>query len=201
MVFADTDKEINPNCIKNIKAINIKPEAPEITIIFPPVIDWYLLYQRSQQIATAFSKIDNVRCIFITGEAYKKLNKLILKVNDDLFVIRVNTDYSQLVKCKKVLWFSYPKHYKYYKNGFDFIVFDGIDMLVDEFYFWTVDLKNAVNCVKIIFCTSELLFKFYKKYNKSVFMCPNGADYEHFKIAQKNYLSQMTFHLLIQMKK
>lgn len=176
----DVDKS---NAKINISVI--KSEKPEITIVFPPVLDWYLLYQRPQQLATAFSKIDNVRCIYISNEMYKKLNEPILKVNDDLFVVRVNTDYSQLVKGKKVLWFSYPKHYKYSRTGFDFVVFDGVDMPVDEFSLWAVDLQKAIDCTNIIACTAELLYKLYKKYNKPVFMCANAADYEHFKIAQK----------------
>ncbi|KGG80056.1 hypothetical protein Y919_08405 [Caloranaerobacter azorensis H53214] len=163
----------------------IKHQMPEITIVFPPLLDWYLLYQRPQQLATAFSKIYNVRCIYISNEVYKKLNRPILKVNDNLFVVRINTDYSQLVKGKKILWFSYPKHYKYITEGFDFVVFDGIDVPADEFLFWTVDLKRAIDCANIIACTSELLYKLYRKYNKPIFMCTNAADYEHFKIAQE----------------
>lgn len=169
---------------KTNNILTIENDAPEITLVYPPVVDWYLLYQRPQQLFNSFSKIKNVRCIFISNEAFKKLSQPITRIRNNLYVVKANTDYNHLVKGKKILWLSYPPYYYYSEDNFDFVVFDAIDIPKKEFVFWAKDLDKAISCANIISCTSEELYNYYKKFSKPIFMCPNGTDYEHFKIAQ-----------------
>jgi len=156
-----------------------------ITIIYPPIVDWYMLYQRPQQLCTAFSKIEKVRSIFISNETFKKLPEPITNIKEDLYVISSGIDYEHIIKGKKVLWFSYPHHYTYSKkHDFDLIVFDSIDNPVDEFIFWNKDITNAINCADIISCTADILYEHHKSAGKPIFLCPNGTDYKQFEKAQ-----------------
>lgn len=183
-VFWDKTKDKKKK--KNISDLIIKDEIDDlyITFIFPTVVDWYMLYQRPHQLCTAFSKMDNVRAIFISSEDFKNLPNSITQINEDLFVISKDVDFSPLVKGKTVLWFSFPPQYVYCnKYDFDLTVFDAIDNPVEEFLFWNKDIKNAVECADIISCTADILYEKHQESNKPTFLWPNGADYNHFKNA------------------
>ncbi len=166
----------------------------ELTIIYPPIANWHLLFQRPQQLLTAFSKICGVRSIFITLELYKKLDRPIIELNENLYLVRDGVDYDYLIKGKKILWFSYPPliHYAEGRN-FDFIVFDAIDNPVEEFSHWKNEMEAAVNRSNIISCSAELLYEIHKGCGKPVFLCPNGADYEHFSQAQRKTARPIDF--------
>jgi len=153
----------------------------DVTIIYPPTVDWYMMYQRPQQLLTALSKIQGYRSIFITNEAFKKLENPITELNSDLFVVSAEADYSHLIKGKKVLWFNYPPNYKYVsKLNTDLAIFDAIDNPIEEFGFWQREMEDAIRASDIISCTAELLYKQHVNRGKPVFMCPNGADFQHF---------------------
>jgi len=159
--------------------------SEQITIIYPPIANWHLLYQRPQQLLTAFSRIEGVRSIFVTLERFKKLDKPIMEINDDMFVVREGVNYDHLIRGKKVLWFSYPPLISYAdKFKFDLIVFDAIDNPVDEFSHWKQDMDKAVKRADIISCTARVMYEYHKNCGKPVFMCPNGADYHHFQKAR-----------------
>lgn len=156
----------------------------DITIIYPPTVDWFLLYQRPHQLLTYFSK-HGIRSIFISSEAYKRMDKPIIRVNNDLFIVSSKVDYKFLTKGKKILWFSYPPHYTYAKNKFfDYVVFDALDNPADEFANWKHGLEKAEEIADLISCTAQVMYDYHSKAGKPVFICQNGADYEHFKKAQ-----------------
>lgn len=154
----------------------------QITIVYPATVDWYLLYQRPQQLLTRLAKYDNVRCIFITSEAYKKLPRPIIKIHEDMYVVSSSMNYSHLIKGKKVLLYSYPFHYNSARH-FDFSIFDALDNPVDEFASWRPSVDNAVKAADIISCTAKVMYDEHKLSGKPTFMLPNGADFDHFKKA------------------
>jgi glycosyltransferase involved in cell wall biosynthesis len=159
----------------------------QITVIYPPTVDYYMLFQRPQQLLKALSKIQNVRSIFITSEVFKKLPKPIVEINKDMYVVSGNSDYASLVKGKVVFWVSYPDHIDYPLTvQKDVVVFDAIDNPVEEFSYWAKNLKRAIDKADLISCTANVLFEQHSKNeNKPVFLCPNGGDYDHFKKAKK----------------
>jgi len=157
----------------------------EMTIVYPPALDWRLLYQRPQQLMTAFSKLPGVRAIFINNESYTQMNRPIEKVNDDLFLVRKGVPYDHLVKGKKVLWFSSPAHYNYTdQKDFDFVVFDYLDNSADEFAVWKDYIPHCFDRANLVATTARIMYESHKDDGRPIFMCPNGADYEHFKKAQ-----------------
>lgn len=157
----------------------------EMTIVYPPALDWNLLFQRPQQLMTAFSKIPNVRAIFINEESYQKMSRPIERINDDLYIVRKGITYDHLVKGKKVLWFSNPGQYNY-RDGrkFDFVVFDYLDNSADEFAIWKNYIQNCFARADLVATTARVMYEEHKNDGKPIFLCPNGADYEHFKKAQ-----------------
>lgn len=159
----------------------------QITVIYPPTVDYYLLLQRPQQLLKALSKIKNVRSIFISNEMHKPLPKPVVELSKDMYIVSGHSDYRHLVKGKVVFWVSYPEHIDYpLQIQKDFTVFDAIDNPVDEFSFWAKDLKTAVKKADIISCTANVLYEYHSENsNKPVFMCPNGGDFDHFKKAKK----------------
>lgn len=159
----------------------------QITIIYPPTVDYHLLLQRPQQLLKALSKIQNVRSIFITNEMHKRLPIPIMQVSKDFFVVSQNSSYETLVRGKVIFWCSYPDHIDYnLKVKKDYIVFDAIDNPVEEFASWGKKLDYAVNKSDMISCSANILFEKHKTLNsdKHVFLCPNGGDYNHFKKAK-----------------
>jgi hypothetical protein len=142
-VYSNLDSAVREDIDKNM-----------ITIIYPATVDWFLLYQRPQQLMMYFSQIENVRVIFVARELYQRLPQPIMKINDDMYVVRNDVNYSHLVKGKKVIWFSNPQqHALFDKKNYDLVVFDAIDNPVGEFISWKHDLNKAVEAADIISCT------------------------------------------------
>lgn len=162
---------------------NVDPNDEWITIVYPPTVDWYMLYQRPQQLLNQFSKMKNVRGILVSSESFRKLPTPIMKVQEDLYVVKPGASYDHLVKGHKVMWFSYPPHH-IYSPGYDAVVFDALDNPVEEFAHWAPELKLAEQKADVISCTADPMYETHKDCGKPVFMCPNGADYDHFKVAQ-----------------
>lgn len=160
-------------------------QSIEMTIIYPPALDWNLLFQRPQQLMTAFSRIPGVRAIFINPETYRAQERPIEKLNEDLFLVRRGIHYDHLIKGKKVLWFSSPAQYDYADGKqFDFTVFDYLDNSADEFAVWKEYIPKCFERADLISTTARIMYEAHQKEGKPIFMCPNGADYAHFEKAQ-----------------
>lgn len=157
----------------------------ELTIVYPPTVDWFFLYQRPQQLMTAWSNHPKVRCIFFSNEAYKKLPRPITKMNDSLYLVRAGQRIEHLFKGKTLLWISYPPHHYYIDTfKFDYVVFDAIDNPVEEFEAWQNGLGKIVSRADMVSSSAKIMMDWHQEqHDKPVFMCPNGADFEHFKVA------------------
>lgn len=158
----------------------------QITIVYPATVDWNLLYQRPQQMLTHMAKLKGVRCIFVNSEAYRPMKNPITPISENMFVVSPRVDYSSLLIGKKVLWYSYPPQHMVHKlDKFDFVVFDAIDNPTDEFAGWKAHLDTAVAKSNMVVATADIMYNYHKeRTNKPVVMIPNGADYDHFKVAK-----------------
>lgn len=156
----------------------------EITIIYPPTVDWYFLFQRPQQMLKHMAKLPGVRCIYISPQTYKTLPTPIVKIDEDMFVVSAYVNYESLVRGKKVMWFSYPPTHVYAQRA-DFAVFDAIDNPTDEFSFWKRDLAASVKAANVIVSSADIMHKDHTEHSgKPTYLIPNGADYPHFKAAE-----------------
>ncbi|MBN6185552.1 glycosyltransferase [Aneurinibacillus sp. BA2021] len=153
-----------------------------ITIVYPATVDWYLLYNRPQQLLAAFAKRPGVRSIFVTTESFRVLPAPIVELAEDLYVVRQHADYGHLLRGKKVFWFTFPPHYRYVqqKGSFDLVVFDAIDNPEGEFAFWKRDLPAAIHYTDVIVSTAQEMYEYHASSGKPLYMNRNAADYEHF---------------------
>jgi hypothetical protein len=160
-----------------------------ITILYPPTINWELLFQRPQQLMKNFSNQNSVRSLFWNSRGEnKKIDKIKILKNNlyliDQFVDIKNFEF--LFRGKKIFWFSHPSHYYIAdKFNWDLVIFDAIDNPVDEFAEWSNELNNAVKKSDIIFASAKIMYDEHLKSNKPVYMLPNGSDFELFEKSQQ----------------
>lgn len=170
--------------LENEELLSILNNIEEyITILYPPTINWNLLFQRPQQLMKSFAKQKNVRSIFWNSNEFSK-KKLIRELDENLYIVDqyLNIEeFSHLFKGKKVYWFSHPSHH-YLKEllDWDVVIFDAIDNPVDEFAEWSTELKTAVEKSDIIISSAKIMYDEHKKSGKPVYMLPNGSDFELF---------------------
>lgn len=164
----------------------------EVTIVYPPVIDYKFLYQRPQQLMKALAEVNSkVNTVFINpahmfyqGEpVYKPFSHL-----PNFCVVR-QTDFArnpnQYMRGKKILWISYGGSMQYYNLiKPDFVVYDSIDKASDEFSHWKQYIPQMERIADIIFASAKVMYDDHKTRFDNVHMLPNGADFEHFAIAR-----------------
>lgn len=162
----------------------------KITILYPPTINWDLLFQRPQQLMKGFSKQEKVTSIFWNPRNENKPENEINKIEENLYLVdqflKID-NFKHLFNGKKILWFSHPSHhYLSDYTNWDLIIFDAIDNPVDEFAEWSNELNEAVRKSDIIFASAKIMYDEHKKSNKPVYMLPNGSDFNlFFKAAEK----------------
>ena len=164
-----------------------------ITILYPPTINWYLLFQRPQQLMKNFAQIEGVSSIFWNPRGEKENKKKIESLSTRLHIVDQFVkieDFEYLFEGKKIFWFSHPSHH-YLSNllNWDLIIFDAIDNPVDEFSEWATELNEAVKKSDIIFASAKIMYEDHKKSGKPVYMLPNGSDFEIFE-KSKNKLEK-----------
>lgn len=164
-----------------------------LTILYPPTINWDLLFQRPQQIMKNFSKIEGVTSIYWNSAGDKKQSNAIESPSSKLYIVdqfKKIDEFGFLFNGKKILWFSHPSHHYLSRIiKWDLVVFDAIDNPVDEFSEWSIDLSNAVRESDIIFASAKVMYDDHKKTGKPVYMLPNGSDFELFE-KSKNKLDR-----------
>lgn len=156
------------------------------TIVYPPTIDYKWLYQRPQQLFKAFAELGH-KAVFYNNPHYFKQSKNMIEHYPNFFLCTPDVALNSLPVEKPVVhWISYPPHFNQAgKYQEDLLVFDAIDEASGEFANWAHGLNKITDKADIIFTTANKLYDYHNERHKNVHMCPNGADYEHFKSAQK----------------
>lgn len=155
------------------------------TIIYPPTIDYKWLYQRPQQLLKAFADLGH-KAVFYNNPHYFTQSKKIVELYPNFFLCTPDVSLKSLPVEKPIIhWISYPPHYNQAgKYNEDLVVFDALDEASDEFASWSEGIDKISAKADIIFTTANKLYDYHSRRHQNVHMCPNGADYEHFKAAQ-----------------
>jgi hypothetical protein len=183
--YKNWDGRITERFITDIEFQSLFDDIEEyVTILYPPTINWHLLFQRPQQLMKNFANQKNVRSIFWNSRGEVRQKERIQKLNNNLFIVDQYLkieEFQHLFKGKKVYWFSHPSHH-YIKEltDWDLVIFDAIDNPVDEFAEWSIELKTAVEKADVIIASAKIMYDEHKKSGKPVFMLPNGSDFELF---------------------
>lgn len=156
------------------------------TIVYPSTIDYRWLYQRPQQLLKAFADLGH-KAVFYNNPHYFNQSNRTIELYPNFFLCTPDVPLSSLPVEKPVIqWISYPPHINQVgKFQEDLLVFDALDEASGEFANWAKDLDKITTKADIIFTTAKKLYNYHSQSHKNVHMCPNGADYEHFKVAQK----------------
>ncbi|MCX7885334.1 MAG: hypothetical protein N2448_09965 [Caloramator sp.] len=153
-------------------------------VLYPPTINYYLSYQRPQQLFKALNKI-GYRIIFCNYNPEDRTGYF-NEIFQDFFVCsKINPYKMSKLDKMPILWITYPPFASYldqYPNKL--LIFDAIDEPSDEFESWQNGLDILRRKSDIIFATSKKLYNDNKLYKDNVFLCPNGTDYDYFSRAE-----------------
>lgn len=156
------------------------------TIIYPPTIDYKWLYQRPQQLLKAFADLGH-KAVFYNNPHYYSQNNKTIELSSNFFLCTPDVPLRSLPIEKPIIhWISYPPHFNQVgKYQEDLLVFDALDEASGEFATWAAGIDKITAKADIIFTTANKLYDYHNQRHHNVHMCANGADYEHFKVAQK----------------
>jgi len=168
-----------------------------ITIIYPPYIKWNNMFQRPQQMITALSRIDGVRCIFID---YSLKNGYYI-INNSLIVAPSYENAIKYIKGKVIIYYNNPTTVQKLNTfKYDKCIFELVDNPVDEFSDWKLNLNKAIKTADIISITSKIMEKYVRNNGKQCKVIPNAADFFHFKRAEDKLTKPHDFPKVIRNK-
>lgn len=156
------------------------------TIIYPPTIDYSWLYQRPQQLLKEVAAF-GYRVIFYNNEVYEEQKGSIAEPYPDFWLCRSDIPLKYLrAEGPVVSWITYPPHVSQVgKYGEDLIIFDAVDECSEEFKDWAGYVDRMSLTSDIIFAASGKLYSYHAMRHDNVYLCPNGADFEHFSKARR----------------
>ncbi|WP_316570814.1 hypothetical protein [Neobacillus sp. YIM B06451] len=157
----------------------------EITIIYPPAIDYKFMHQRPQQMMKAMAEL-GVNVLFLNPETFFDQDKPVevpFSHLPNFRVVKKDVDISPFIEGKKVLWCAVNQAKQIDLHKPDLAIFDSCDLPSDEFSVWKSYIPEMEEKCDIIFATSPPIYNEHKANGKNVYLLPNGADFEHFKKA------------------
>jgi len=167
-------------------------ENKDITIVYPPAIDYKFMYQRPHQMMKAFAQI-GCNVVFINPANIYRQDVAIetpFKHLPNFRVVRRGVDPAAfgLLKGKVVLWCAVNQADYIRRHKHDLAVFDSCDLASDEFSVWKPVVPVMESLTQITFATAQAIYDEHKSRGVNVYLLPNGADYEHFKGATNRLL-------------
>jgi glycosyltransferase involved in cell wall biosynthesis len=156
------------------------------TIIYPPTIDYSWLYQRPQQLLKEVAALGH-KVIFYNNEVYVRQKASIAEPYPNFLLCKPDIPIKYLRVEKPVIsWITYPPHVSQVgRYGEDLTVFDAVDAASEEFEGWAGYVDRISQIADIVFTTSGKLYSYHSERHQNVYLCPNGADYEHFSRSQR----------------
>ncbi|CAM3895341.1 glycosyltransferase [Mesobacillus zeae] len=156
-----------------------------ITIIYPPAIDYKFMHQRPQQMMKVLAVL-GANVLFINPETFFKQDKPIelpFPSLPNFKVVKKDVDISPFLVGKVVLWCAVNQGKEINRLKPDLTIFDSCDLPSDEFAVWKDLIPEMEKKCDIIFATSKSIYQSHKKKRKDVWLLPNGADFDHFRVA------------------
>ncbi|ANE45272.1 hypothetical protein SY83_01805 [Paenibacillus swuensis] len=157
----------------------------EITIIYPPAIDYQFMHQRPHQMMKAFAQA-GANVVFINpADLFPQHEPVIQPYPElpDFRVIHRSVDYKPYIRGKVVFWCAVNQGWFIDSNDHDLAVFDSCDLAADEFSAWHQLVPVMERKTAITFASAQAIYNEHASRGIRTVLLPNAADYEHFKSA------------------
>jgi glycosyltransferase involved in cell wall biosynthesis len=162
----------------------------EITIVYPPAIDYFFMHQRPQQMMKALAEV-GANVIFINpADLFDQDDKVYYPFPHlpNFLVLHRSIDFRNYVKGKVVFWCAVNQSSFIQSYSHDLAVFDSCDLPSDEFSAWKELIPVMEKNTQITFASSFAIYHEHIMRGIETVMLPNGSDYEHFKHASTNLM-------------
>ncbi|MEW6523732.1 MAG: methyltransferase domain-containing protein [Bacillota bacterium] len=151
------------------------------TVIYPPFIAYHRMFQRPQQLFRHLAKL-GYRAVYHDPSRTGRKQPY-HEIEPNLFLLSSTAGAASIpMEEPPVLWITYPPYWtlvgRYYQE--QLVVFDICDAPAGEFAAWAGDVEPMLERAHVVFCSSQKLYQDYRDRHDHVYLCPNGADYEHF---------------------
>lgn len=157
----------------------------EITIVYPPSIDYFFMHQRPQQMMKALAEA-GANVIFINpADLFPQAEKIFYPFPDlpNFIVLHRSIDYRKYARGKIVFWCAVNQSSFIQSYDHDLAVFNSCDLATDEFSAWKTQVPIMEKLTQITFASASAIYEEHLQRGVNTVLLPNGADYEHFKQA------------------
>ncbi len=149
-------------------------------ILYPPTIDWTLLYQRPQEVLTAFAEA-GYDCYFMNANPpYAGAENITapVKVADNITVLPPLYDPARLEDF--ILYYSHPMHRKWQEDYEPILtIYDNLDWPPDDS--WLPGMRSAIENADVVFSASKVLHDIaLNRHKKHSLYIPNGLNFKFF---------------------
>lgn len=151
-----------------------------ISVVYPPFISFDTMVQRPQQLLKHLARL-GVQAIYHDVGMWGRKPPF-REVEPNLYVLSQDAPLHTIPHHPTVLWISYPPHWNLINRYYDerWVVFDICDAAAEEFADWGTGTDNMLERADLVVCSSWPLYRQYQGKHPSVYLCPNGVDYDHF---------------------
>lgn len=158
-----------------------------ITIVYPPAIDYRFMHQRPQQMMKAFAQA-GANVVFINpADLYEQEEPIYYPFEDlpNFVVIHRSVDFKPFVKGRLVFWCAVNQGWFIDCYDHDLAVFDSCDLAKGEFSAWKDVVPVMERKTQLTFASAEAIYLEHASRGIPTVLLPNGADYAHFKPAER----------------
>ena len=163
----------------------------KLRVLYPPTVNYNLLFQRPNQILRALARQGVCESYFMNLELPEHIKERfktpgMVEFEKDFFISNQNISMRSLNP--DVFYFSYPQHiHNYLKWGLGkYCVFDAIDAPVEEFRSWKNGYEESLYNADLVMTSSDDLYNSVRFRNDNVVMVKNGVEYSHFQKSTRN---------------
>lgn len=157
-------------------------------ILYPPTVNYALLYQRPNQILKALAR-NGYPCYFMNHQPGLQGEKRIYEIEEleeNLYLVPGNYPMHRIGA--EVYFWSYPPYRHWYEKlkSIKVKVFDAIDSPTGEFKSWLPEWRKSVDEADMVMAVSDILYNDVMDLNSNVVLVKNGVDYEHYQQKTRN---------------
>jgi glycosyltransferase involved in cell wall biosynthesis len=156
-------------------------------ILYPPTVNWNLLFQRPNQILRVLAK--NGHNSFFMNHMPKIKGQYVAssltEIEPNLFIVPLFENPKRFHP--NIIYYSYPDHFPFLAQMKPkYNIFDVIDAPTDEFENWEKNWEKCISNASLVMASADVLYEQAKEFNDNIILVKNGVDYDHFQGKKRN---------------